>query len=121
MRLLERNPDSDFILREFTDRDAPAYAILSHIWGEEEVDFQEIEAGTGKDKAGWKKIEFCAKQAGADGLRYIWEDTYCIDKKNAVELSEAISSSFLKILTYITVSRNEWPPLCKAVGDECRI
>jgi Heterokaryon incompatibility protein (HET) len=94
MRLLGRKPDGDLALREFTGRDVPAYAILSHTWSEEEVSFQEVEAGTGKDKAGWKKIDFCAKQAWADGLRYIWVDTCCIDKKNAVELSEAINSMF---------------------------
>ncbi|RFU33666.1 hypothetical protein B7463_g2681, partial [Scytalidium lignicola] len=95
MHLLERKPDGDLVLRKFIGRDVPAYAILSHTWSKEEVDFQEIEAGTGKDKAGWKKIEFCATQAGADGLRYIWVDTCCIDKRNAVELSEAINSMFL--------------------------
>ncbi|KAH8800844.1 hypothetical protein F5884DRAFT_824895 [Xylogone sp. PMI_703] len=94
MRLLERIPSGDLVLREFVDKDIPAYAILSHTWSKEEVSFQELEAGTGKDKAGWKKIEFCAKQAGADGLRYIWVDTCCIDKRNAVELSEAINSMF---------------------------
>jgi hypothetical protein len=28
-------------------------------------------------KAGWKKIQFCAKQAAADGLQYFWIDTCC--------------------------------------------
>ncbi|KAH8807443.1 hypothetical protein F5884DRAFT_899840 [Xylogone sp. PMI_703] len=94
MRLLEHMPSGDLVLREFVGKDIPAYAILSHTWDKEEVSFQELEAGTGKDKAGWKKIEFCAKQAWADGLRYIWLDTCCIDKRNAVELSEAINSMF---------------------------
>jgi hypothetical protein len=94
MRLLERKPDGGLILRQFIGRDVPAYAILSHTWGKEEVSFQEVDAGTGKDRAGWKKIDFCAKQAGADGLRYIWVDTCCIDRRNAVELSEAINSMF---------------------------
>lgn len=94
MRLLECKPDGDLVLREFIGRAVPAYAILSHTWNAEEVSFQEVDAGTGKDKAGWKKIDFCAKQAGVDGLRYIWVDTCCIDKRNAVELSEAINSIF---------------------------
>ncbi|KIN06734.1 hypothetical protein OIDMADRAFT_156216 [Oidiodendron maius Zn] len=94
MRLLERKPDGGLVLREFIGRAVPAYAILSHTWGKEEVSFQEADAGIGKDKAGWRKIDFCAKQAGADGLRYIWVDTCCIDKRNAVELSEAINSMF---------------------------
>lgn len=91
---MKRRPDGGLVLCEFTGRDVPAYAILSHTWGKEEVSFQEVEAGTGKDKAGWQKIDFCARQAGADGLGYMWVDTCCIDKKNAVELSEAINSMF---------------------------
>ncbi|MCJ1281457.1 hypothetical protein MMC26_000776, partial [Xylographa opegraphella] len=75
-------------------RRRPAYAILSHTWGKDEVGFQEVEAGIGKDKAGWEKIQFCAKQAAADGLQYFWVDTCCIDKKNAVELGAAINSMF---------------------------
>ncbi len=99
MRLLERKPDGDLIFRESTDKDVPAYAILSHTWlanNNEEVSFQDVEAGTGKgkSKAGWEKIQFCADKAEADDLRYFWIDTCCIDKKNAVELQEAINSMF---------------------------
>jgi hypothetical protein len=46
------------------------------------------------NKAGWRKIQFCAKQAAADRLRYFWMDTCCIDKRNAVELGTAINSMF---------------------------
>ena len=78
--------------------EVPAYAILSHTWGEEEVIFQEMETGADMsktmNKAGWKKIQFCAKQAATDGLEYFWIDTCCIDKRNAVELSAAINSMF---------------------------
>ena len=59
---------------------------------------QDIEVGADMtkvvSKAGWKKIEFCAKQAATDGLQYFWVDTCCIDKKNAVELGAAINSMF---------------------------
>ncbi|KAI9766978.1 MAG: hypothetical protein M1839_004654 [Geoglossum umbratile] len=97
MRLLERKPDRHLVFREYTDKDVPAYAILSHTWltnNNEEVSFQDVEAGTAKSKPGWKKIEFCANKAAADDLRYFWIDTCCIDKKNAVELQEAINSMF---------------------------
>jgi hypothetical protein len=97
MRLLERKPDGAFAFREFTDKDVPAYAVLSHTWLEnsnEEVSFQDIEAGTGKSKIGWKKICFCADKAAADGLQYFWIDTCCIEKKNSTELSRAINSMF---------------------------
>jgi hypothetical protein len=99
MRLLECKPDGKLVLSEFTGKDVsvPAYAILSHTWAidnSEEVSFQDVEAGTGKSKAGYNKIRFCAEQAAADGLRYFWVDTCCIDKKNNTELSEAINSMF---------------------------
>jgi hypothetical protein len=94
IRLLQRRPDGEIVFRETTSGDVPAYAILSHTWGKEEVSLQETEAGTGKSKAGWKKIQFCAEQAAIDGLQYFWVDTCCIDKKNAVELGAAINSMF---------------------------
>jgi hypothetical protein len=96
MRLLERKPNGELVLREFIGSNLPAYAILSHTWGAdgEEVSYQDMEAGKSKVKTGYGKIQFCARQATADGLRYFWVDTCCIDKKNAVELSEAINSMF---------------------------
>jgi len=97
MRLLECKPGDEPVLREFTDEDVPAYAILSHTWATDnngEVSFQDLEAGVGKSKAGYKKIQFCAEKAAGDGLKYFWVDTCCIDKKNAVELAEAINSMF---------------------------
>ncbi|OAP54709.1 hypothetical protein AYL99_11157 [Fonsecaea erecta] len=97
MRLLERKPNGDLAFQEFTREDVPAYAILSHTWltdNNEEISFHDVEAGTGKGKAGWKKIEFCADKASADGLRYFWIDTCCIDKRNNTELSKAINSMF---------------------------
>jgi len=80
MRLLELKPDGKLILHEFSNRDVPAYAILSHTWNTDnnkEVTIQDIEAGVGKQKAGYKKIEFCAGQAATDFLRYFWIDTCC--------------------------------------------
>ncbi|OQV03579.1 WD domain-containing protein [Cladophialophora immunda] len=97
MRLLERQPDGDLVQREFTDKDAPPYAILSHTWlenNEEEVTFQDVVDGSGKRKAGWEKIAFCSNRAAADGLRYSWIDTCCINKKIYAELQKAISSMF---------------------------
>ena len=94
MRLLERRSDGHVVLRDFTGRDVPAYAILSHTWNKEEVTFQDVEAGTGKHKAGWKKIDFCAIQADADSLQYFWVDTCCINKSSDAELSEAINSMY---------------------------
>ena len=98
IRLLQRKPDGEIVFREPTGGDVPAYAILSHTWGKEEVIFQDMEAGVDMSKtmskAGWRKIQFCAKQVAADGLQHFWVDTCCIDKKNAVEVGAAINSMF---------------------------
>jgi hypothetical protein len=96
MRLLQNNENGELSLtKDFIDK-IPRYAILSHTWGRdtEEVSFRDLMDGTGKDKAGYKKIRFCGEQARCDGLPYFWADTCCIDKSNSVELQEAINSMF---------------------------
>ncbi|KAM0164160.1 hypothetical protein ACHAPG_000911 [Botrytis cinerea] len=97
-RLLQRKSNGEIVFREPTSGNVPAYAILSHTWGEEEIAYQDLKKSKNKNnivnKAGWRKIQFCAKQAAADGLEYFWVDTCCIDKKNAVELGTAINSMF---------------------------
>ena len=72
------------------------YAILSHTWGKDsdEVTFEDILEGSGRDKAGYDKIKFCGEQAARDGLQYFWVDTCCIKKSSDAELSEAINSMF---------------------------
>jgi len=93
MRLLVHNDDGEFSLTQFFDDDIPEqYAILSHRWGLEEVTLADLTDGTGKKMAGYSKIQFCGEQARRDGLQYFWVDTCCIDKSNAVELQEAITS-----------------------------
>ncbi|KAL7906513.1 HET domain-containing protein [Trichoderma velutinum] len=74
----------------------PPYAILSHTWGgeDDEVTFSDITAGKGSDKPGYRKIQFCARQAASDGLSYFWVDTCCIDKSNSTELQREINSMF---------------------------
>ena len=96
MRLLRLEDDGNFSLVEFVGNNIPRYAILSHTWGtdEEELTFKDLVGGTGKSKAGYRKIRFCGKQAANDGLQYSWVDTCCIDKASSAELSEAINSMF---------------------------
>jgi hypothetical protein len=97
MRLLKRGQDGECSLTEnLVGDNIPRYAILSHTWGRdtEEVTFKDLVDSTGKDKAGYDKIRFCAEQARRDCLRYFWVDTCCIDKSNSNELSEAINSMF---------------------------
>ena len=50
IRLLQRKPDGEIIFREPTNGHAPAYAILSHTWGKEEVIFQDLEANADMSK-----------------------------------------------------------------------
>lgn len=97
MRLLKQKSPGEFVLTKdfFSDDDIPLYAILSHTWREgEEVTFRDLTEGTGEDKSGHHKIQFCGEQAMHDGLQYFWVDTCCIDKSNSVELQEAINSMF---------------------------
>jgi hypothetical protein len=96
MRLLTFQTAGPLVLtKDFID-DIPQYVILSHTWGkdEEEVTFQEILQGQGTEKPGYRKIEFCGKQAVVDGYTHFWVDSCCIDKSNNAELSEALNSMF---------------------------
>jgi hypothetical protein len=45
IRLLQCKPDGKIVFREPTSGDIPAYAILSHTWGEEEVIYQDLKKG----------------------------------------------------------------------------
>jgi len=98
MRLLQRSNTGEFGLTKdlVGDDIIPPYAILSHTWGAdtEEVTFKDLTNGTGEDKPGYKKIQFCGEQAQQDGLQYFWIDTCCINKANHAELSQAINSMF---------------------------
>ncbi|KAH7414029.1 heterokaryon incompatibility protein-domain-containing protein [Phaeosphaeria sp. MPI-PUGE-AT-0046c] len=95
MWLLRLDGGGQFSLVEFTGN-IPPYAILSHTWGpdSEEVTYEDIINGTGRDKIGYQKIRFCGSQASKDGLQYFWIDTCCIDKKSSAELTESINSMF---------------------------
>jgi hypothetical protein len=96
MRLLERNSNGGFSLTKDLVGNIPAYAILSHTWGDadQEVTFKDFVEGSEKSKAGYQKVQFCGEQAARDGYRYFWVDTCCIDKTSSTELSEAINSMF---------------------------
>jgi hypothetical protein len=47
-----------------------------------EVAFQEMIDGTGKDKPGYDKTGSCGEQAKRDGLQYFWVDTWYINRQN---------------------------------------
>lgn len=61
MRLLEDDGHGNLSLVEKHDGDIPRYVILSHTWGADcdEVTFRDLTEGIGRNKAGYRKIEFC--------------------------------------------------------------
>ena len=79
MRLLWHSSSGGFNLIHFPDEAIPPYAILSHTWGAdtEEVTFDDLTNGTGRDKPGYEKIRFCGEQAAQDGIEWFWIDTCC--------------------------------------------
>ncbi|KXJ95638.1 hypothetical protein Micbo1qcDRAFT_171969 [Microdochium bolleyi] len=94
MRLLHFESDK-LVLTNFTGKPIPAYAILSHRWTSEEVLFDNVKRGNFKeDSAGWRKIKFCAEKAAADGLKFFWCDTCCINKWDMAELARSVNSMF---------------------------
>ncbi|OIW33093.1 HET-domain-containing protein [Coniochaeta ligniaria NRRL 30616] len=85
-------------LCEFIGENVPRYAILSHVWGSEEVSFADMKKAkhreAAKKKLGFRKLEGCCAQASSDGYLWAWVDSCCIDKRSSAELSEAINSMF---------------------------
>ncbi len=97
MRLINT---STLSLELYYGDEIPAYAILSHTWGDAEVSLQEFtqvsETKNDKitNKAGYRKIAVTCDKALKDGYCYAWVDTCCIDKTSSAELTEAINSMF---------------------------
>ncbi|CAH0046319.1 unnamed protein product [Clonostachys solani] len=91
MRLIST---STYTLREFRDGEIPRHAILSHVWGEEEVTLQDVVGSHATGKQGYDKLQGCCSVAAANGFEYAWIDSVCIDKTSSAELSEAINSMY---------------------------
>lgn len=82
-------------LEDFTNRNIPPYAILSHTWEEDEVSFQSMQDPvSARRQRGFQKILHSCQQARKDRLEYVWADTACINKQSSAELQEAINSMF---------------------------
>jgi hypothetical protein len=94
MRLIDCRSDS-LQMQEFIDRPPFPFAILSHTWDSEEVNFQAFNnVATRTAAKGWTKIEQTCREAKRCGFDYVWIDSCCIDKTNNAELSESINSMF---------------------------
>ena len=94
MRLLHFDAAAKLVLIDFSGREIPPYAILSHRWRHEEVLFEDVRNSSYVRKTGYQKIDFCARQATQDRLEYFWIDTCCIDRWNLRELSKSINSMY---------------------------
>lgn len=86
MRLLKRDRSGwlmssyIFSLATFDPRYMPCeYAILLYRWRSDEVTLKDIENGTARSKADYRKLEFRGDQAARDGLMYFWIDTCSIE------------------------------------------
>ncbi len=91
----------EFVSPEHVIREHGRYAILSHVWGENEQTFQDIQALPSKCAPGQtprdiasEKIRKACELAQKFSFEWIWIDTCCIDKSSSAELSEAINSMF---------------------------
>ena len=65
------------MFEDFIGRNIPAYAILSHTWGAEEVTFQAMVDPSSRSLKGYKKVEKTCGLTKAIGLSYAWIDTCC--------------------------------------------
>ncbi|KIM53501.1 hypothetical protein SCLCIDRAFT_31847 [Scleroderma citrinum Foug A] len=88
---------------ELGNDEATEYAILSHRWIAQEVDYGEMVELTKMDRKerdkirqrdGNRKIHQSCEQAQANGHEWLWVDTCCIDKRSSAELSEPIKSMY---------------------------
>jgi hypothetical protein len=99
MRLLASDSDGKLILTKDlfgNQTQIPPYAILSHTWHDQEVTFEDVQhdSETVRRKSGYRKIEFCIRQARRENLNHVWVDTCCIRKADTVELQTALNSMF---------------------------
>ncbi|KAM3421542.1 hypothetical protein BST61_g1931 [Cercospora zeina] len=80
---------------DFLGSTIPKYAILSHVWSDSEVSYEDFLAGRKQDGYGYQKIvKLCEFARKKHDLQWAWIDTCCIDKRSSAELSEAINSMF---------------------------
>ncbi|OQO10174.1 hypothetical protein B0A48_04531 [Cryoendolithus antarcticus] len=90
------NVDTCDFKQFYTPAETPQYIIASHRWTGAETTFQDVEAHRNMHTAGHKKLDRFVdyiKRTYAQ-VKWLWIDTCCIDKTNAVELSEAINSMY---------------------------
>lgn len=84
--------DSDTLVRTY-----PPYAILSHRWSDDEIEFPELTHAQDLDTSSdprWAKIRAACSIAQRHGIRWLWSDTSCINTSHPSEKNNAINSMF---------------------------
>jgi hypothetical protein len=87
------------------------YATLSHMWGDDEVAFEDMNnPANAENKKRYLKIKRTCERALSQRIRLAWVDTCCIDKSSSAELSESINSMFLwyKLSTICYAWLEDW-------------
>ncbi|RYN17793.1 hypothetical protein AA0113_g12143 [Alternaria arborescens] len=78
MRLIDCRGGS-LRMQEFIGRPPIPFAILSHTWDSEEVNFQAFnDIATRTTARGWTKIECTCREAQRRRFDYVWIDSFCI-------------------------------------------
>lgn len=75
MRLLSTTTEYPELHEFISEDEIPAYAILSHRWGDEEVKYEEIADPASRNKKGYQKILWCCQQAAKENIEWAWVDT----------------------------------------------
>jgi hypothetical protein len=98
MRLINT---SSYKLQDFpSSHERPAYAILSHTWrGSGEATYHDLQtlnrwsmrSMSSADGGTYHKVYNACRVAKADGLRWLWIDSCCIDHSSSAEVQEAIN------------------------------
>jgi hypothetical protein len=94
MRLLNTQT---LTFKEFLDsHHTPKYAIASHRWGADEATMLDIQEKRNTLSPGYRKVEAFATYVNTHipDLQWMWIDTCCINKRDAVELSYSVNSMF---------------------------
>ncbi len=91
MRLINT---ATYVLENFFNKPKPDYAVLSHRWTDSELTFCDISSSAVVGLPGFLKTKGVAQQARQDKLGHLWIDTCYIDKRNHIELNEAINSMY---------------------------
>ena len=83
-------------LEQFSAKDKPSYAVLSHRWSSaaEEVSYFDFVNGLKRDGPGWAKIQDACHTTLTQDLQYCWIDTCCINKDSSAEETRSINSMF---------------------------